>query len=243
MSEILTPTVNTKYRVDVDTADSDTAPAWAQIRSVNSFQPAVANTTQDATDYDSQGWGADAVTLRKWSLPLVLLRKQTAGGAYDVGQEKLRAAADALTPVHVRWYDRDGGDDAYEGWALVQWEPQGGDGSGLSTVNATLLGQGARTKLASNPATTPAVPIISSVTPANGTAAGGDLVVIKGTGFTGTVAVTGVKFGGTNASKFTVLDDNTIAAVTPAHAAGAADVLVTNATGPSTTGVGAFTYA
>lgn len=144
-----TPTVNSKWRVDVDLNYGGTdEPDWKQVRGCNSVTPTVANTTQDATDYDAEGWGADAVTLRKWSLPLVLLRKQYAAEAtatYDEGQEELRAAADALDLVHVRWYERGVADgEAYEGYALVQWEPQGGTADGLSTVNATLLGQGAR---------------------------------------------------------------------------------------------------
>jgi hypothetical protein len=45
---------------------------------------------------------------------------------------------------------------------------------------------------------------------------------------------TGVKFGGTNATSWTVQNDSLITAVLPAGSAGTITVLVTNATGPST---------
>ena len=90
--------------------------------------------------------------------------------------------------------------------------------------------------------TVPVVPTITAVSPASGGAAGGTLVTITGGDFTGTTGATGVKFGGTNATSYNVINDSTISAVTPAHAAGAADVVVTNTTGPSTTRRRAFTY-
>lgn len=142
--ETLTPTVNSRWRVDVQTG-TDATPAWTQVRAVSSFTPTVAPTVQDATDYDSVGWGSDAITLRKWSLALVVMRKYGTAG-YDAGQEALRGAADSLDLVDVRWYERDvTGGESYTGSALVQWEPQGGTAEGLGTVNVTLLGQGART--------------------------------------------------------------------------------------------------
>jgi hypothetical protein len=123
----------------------------------------------------------------------------------------------------------------------VQWEPQGGDGTTLKTVNITLLGQGARAPI-TNPWNVGTVPIITSVSPTSGTSAGGTSVSIFGSGFTGTVPTTGVKFGGTNATNWTVVNDGLIVATAPAHAVGAVAVLVTNATGPSTTGGTPYTY-
>ena len=71
-------------------------------------------------------------------------------------------------------------------------------------------------------------PTISSVSPATGTAAGGTSVAITGTGLTG---ATGVYFGGTAAASFTVNSATQITAVTPARAAGTADVSVTTGGG------------
>ena len=152
--ETLTPTVNSAVRLDVDTSSTGTA-TWVQVRAAREISPTITPTVQDATDYDSEGWGSDAVTLRKWRITAALLRKTTAAGVYDPGQEALRTAADDLELVHVRWYDRSSANgEAYEGEALVQWEPAGGDATGLKLVNATLLGQGARRPI-TNPTGTP----------------------------------------------------------------------------------------
>lgn len=147
--DVGTPTINTKWRLDVDTDATGETPTFIQVKGMSSFTPAVNPTVQDSTDYDAVGWGSDAVTLRKWQGQGTVMRKRYAS-AYDPGQEALRAAADDLSLVHCRWYERDSdgtpldGGEAYEGYALVQWEPQGGGPEGLSTVNFTLLGQGAR---------------------------------------------------------------------------------------------------
>lgn len=80
------------------------------------------------------------------------------------------------------------------------------------------------------------VPVITSVTPSGQAAT--EAVLIVGSRFTGTVAVTGVKFGGTNATSFEIIDDQHIVAVLPAGGAGSAPVIVTNASGASA----AFAY-
>jgi LPXTG-motif cell wall-anchored protein len=78
-----------------------------------------------------------------------------------------------------------------------------------------------------------AAPVIAGVDPGEGPATGGTPVTITGTGFTGTTAVT---FGGTPAAGFTVVDDATITATTPAHAPAAVDVVVTAIGGASAPG-------
>src|SRR5688572_18078886 len=73
--------------------------------------------------------------------------------------------------------------------------------------------------------------LVSSVTPNFGPLAGGTNVTIKGAGFLATPAVPTVRFGGqggTQATNVTVVDEFTITATTPAHAAGAVDVFVRN---------------
>lgn len=239
-----TPTTNKTWRLDVDLDTTGYTGNWAQVKGLNNLAPALENSVEDATDYDDDMWGSDAVTGRKWRLTGSALRKLYAS-AYDAGQEALRAAADALSLVHVRWYERQGGGDgeAYEGYALVQWEPQGGSPTGLSQVNITLLGQGARTVIA-NPAVTAAVPVVNSLSPATGAAAGGTNVIITGSGFTGLTLAAAVKFDTTNATEYTVVDDGRIVAKAPAHAAASVRVIVTNGTGPSVDSAGDnFVYA
>ncbi|MGH3798231.1 MAG: IPT/TIG domain-containing protein, partial [Pseudonocardiaceae bacterium] len=84
-----------------------------------------------------------------------------------------------------------------------------------------------------------AAPTVTSVTPNDGTTDGGDTVIIDGANFTGTTSVT---FGGTPALFFIVASVNQVQAITPPHAAGPAQVVVTTAAGGSSTDVVTFTY-
>lgn len=79
---------------------------------------------------------------------------------------------------------------------------------------------------------------VTSVSPNNGFIAGGTSVTITGTGFTGS---TGVTFGGNSATSVVVVNSTTITCDTPAHAAGAVNVVVQNPTGDGTL-VNGFTY-
>lgn len=83
-----------------------------------------------------------------------------------------------------------------------------------------------------------AVPTISAVSPSGGPAGGGSIVTLTGTGFTGT---TGVTFGGLSSPGFTIVSDTSLEVYAPAHVDGAAAIVVTNATGPSTS-VASFQY-
>jgi len=85
-----------------------------------------------------------------------------------------------------------------------------------------------------------AAPAVPGQSPSRGARAGGTVVTITGTGFTGATAVS---FGGA-AAVFTVNSDTSITATTPAHATGPFDVTVTTAGGTSAaTGTGNdYTY-
>ncbi|HET7467622.1 MAG TPA: IPT/TIG domain-containing protein [Candidatus Dormibacteraeota bacterium] len=75
---------------------------------------------------------------------------------------------------------------------------------------------------------------VSSINPASGSTSGGTSVTIRGCGFTG---ATSVHFGATAASSFSVDSGSQITAVSPAEAAGVADVTVTTIGGTSATSV------
>ena len=80
---------------------------------------------------------------------------------------------------------------------------------------------------------------LTAASPSSGTSAGGTVVTLAGAAFeTGAV----VTIGGTVATAVTVASDSSIAATTPAHAAGTVDVTVTLPDGESSTLPGAFTY-
>jgi hypothetical protein len=83
---------------------------------------------------------------------------------------------------------------------------------------------------------TPA-PTVSSILPTSGSTAGGTVVTISGSGFSNPT----VKFGGIAATNVSS-SASSITATTPAHAAGAVDVVVTNSDNQSATVTQGFTY-
>ncbi|HEV3207403.1 MAG TPA: IPT/TIG domain-containing protein [Terriglobales bacterium] len=82
-------------------------------------------------------------------------------------------------------------------------------------------------------------PRVSAISPNTGTANGGTAVTVTGTGFLSGAAVT---IGGTAATSVTVVSSTSITAKTPAHAAGAADVVVKNTDNQAGALSGGFTY-
>jgi hypothetical protein len=74
------------------------------------------------------------------------------------------------------------------------------------------------------------VPVVSGVSPASGSTAGGTLVTITGTGFTSSSSVS---FGGVAAQSVTFVSGTTLSALSPPHAAGTTNVRVSTAFGQS----------
>lgn len=102
----------------------------------------------------------------------------------------------------------------------------------LTTVGGTATAVSAYTYVA--------VPTITALSPAAGPTAGGTVVTITDSGFTGTTAV---NFGATPATSFTVDSDTQITATTPAGTAGAVDASVTTIGGASAnTAADDYTY-
>ncbi|MEI8082793.1 MAG: IPT/TIG domain-containing protein, partial [Actinomycetes bacterium] len=92
--------------------------------------------------------------------------------------------------------------------------------------------------LASSGPVTSATKRVDSISPTSGLTTGGTAVTIRGSGLTGT---TSVSFGGVAAPTMSVVDDTTITATTPAHTAGAVDVVVATTAGNITL-VSGFEY-
>ena len=137
--------------------------------------------------------------------------------------------------LYVRWYRTDGIDEAWSGRAIVEVSPSKTGVADLNEISVTFTGDGVLTKIA-NPYAPSLAPVISSASP-SGVATGGQVRIV-GQNFTGTVGTTGVKFGATNATSWILDGDSVIVAVMPSGTAGAANIVVTNATGAST----AFPY-
>jgi hypothetical protein len=229
----MTTALARRFKVDVSTDNT----TWLPFKGINDLNPPVSPTLVAADDYDSNGWNSFEKTMQSWILTVKALRK-TVAGAFDPGQELVRAAqlqfGDAAR-VYVRWYDRNGAPEAFSGRALVGWAPSKTGVADLDEVTVTLTGDGVLTSI-TNPYNIAVVPVITSITPA-GKGSGG-AVAIYGSGFTGLVPTTGLKFNGVNATSFDVQNDNLATAVLPAGSAGVTPVTATNGNGTSV----AFNY-
>lgn len=232
--------ISNRYMVEVDTASSDAAPAWVGVFGRKSYGAQINPTTVDNSDSDTGAWTSQFAVAFGWTATLVVEHKLYEGDE-DEGQAFLRTAAAPTGPnaqakrVHVRWYDRFGGEEVFEGWATVQWAGSTAErDSDKATVTFTgqgaLYGQGDTVRGASlaNPIASNTVATVSSASPEN--AAQGAHVTILGSNFNG---ATQVKFGASNASAFTVSNNGKIIASVPAGTAGVANITVINATGTS----------
>lgn len=136
---------------------TDTTPDWQTGPATTNFVYKHPPVNQDDSDYDSGGWGSSTKTAQNWSAEWTINRKATPDStAYSAVHEHVRTAAlsfGSASKVGVRWYDRDGLPEAYQGTALVDWEPSGGDRTALETTKITMTGVGAL------------VPITNPVTP------------------------------------------------------------------------------
>jgi hypothetical protein len=148
-----TNTTNTslarRFKVDVSPDGS----TWTPLLGINDFNPQVTPTTQDANDYDTDGWGRKEITLLEWSLDVKANRKMTAS-AFDPGQELCRGAQGnfgSAARLQVRWYDRNGGTEAYSGTALVEYNQSKTGVTDIEEVEIKFTGDGPRT-LIPNPA-------------------------------------------------------------------------------------------
>lgn len=241
-----------KWYVDVDANDGVGTASWLPVLGATNvvFNPDNAH-LEDDSDYDSGGYQSQTKTAAAWSATLTVARKSLTSDttAYDPGQEHLRTKSigkfGVSNAVTVRIYEMEPNGprvEAYTGKASVSWQPQGGPMTALDTVQVTLTGQGELSSI-SHPDTGAAVPTLSGVQYEDGQTtvgtAGGDLIVVKGNHFTGT---TGVTVGGSAATNVTTISDGMLTCNVPAHAAGTATVVVTNAAGASTVNVD-VTYA
>lgn len=218
-----------KYGVQVSTDNSN----WVNLKGLSDFNPSENPTNQAADTYDTNGYNQFEKTMTGWSLAAKFLRPINAG-AYDAGQELVRTTRfqfGTSARIYVRWFDKNGSTDAYSGLALVSWTPSKTSVADVEEVSVTFTGDGTLTQI-SNPYSTTLLPVITAITPSGVAAAGS--VLIQGANFTGVVITTGVKFGGTNATSFSLINDQQIIAVLPAGSAGTVTVLVTTTAGAST---------
>lgn len=221
-----------RFAVDIDMA-SPAAAVWSALPGIEELKTTWDQRREGDESYDDQGGARETVTGSSWKLEIKLIHRAGSDGVtFNAVQEYLRGKAqaeDTLTAeIHVRWYDRSGVGEAWDGRALVTWAPDGGNGGARDVVTMVISGQGKRIPI-TNPNSS-ALPVVSKVTPTGGGVAGGNIVTITGRKFTG---VTGVTFGGTAATQVTLQSDNQLVCLAPAKAASTADVIVTTAAGAS----------
>lgn len=220
-----------KFQVSADNTN------WLSVAGITDLSPNETPTLVPADDYDSNGFSNFEKTMTGSKIVAKANRK-TNSGVFDPGQELIRQTRFQFgdqARVYVRWYDRNGAPEAYSGRALVDWQQSKTGVADLEEVTMSFTIDGVLSAI-SNPYAAAAVPVIASASPT--AVSVGNQVTITGNGFTGTIATTGVKFGATNATSWTVISDSLIVAIMPAGSAGAANIVVTNAAGAST----AFSY-
>lgn len=219
-----------KFRVDV-TSDLTLASGWLQLNGISDFQPNVTPNLQDTSAYDTTGWQTTEPTMQDWNAIATFFRRLTAG-VYDPGQELVRATVGQFSTaarLGIRWYDKNGGPEAYSGVATSTWKRGASGVVNVESVAVTFDATDIPLNLnITNPAAGALVPSIASALPASQNSA--KILTIIGANFTGTTAVT---INAIAATSFVVQSDAMITAVMNTASAGSAPILVTNAAGVS----------
>lgn len=134
-----------RWRTEVNLGTTET-PNWQLIPGITEFQPTFPPNIEDSSSYDSGGWAENTKTGQSWELSMTFNRKindQTK--TYSPAHEALRTASfefGSASEVEVRFFDRNGMPEAYQGVVLVEWEDQGGEYTALGQVSCTLTGNG-----------------------------------------------------------------------------------------------------
>lgn len=241
MSQPNQSTLARKWTIEVNTNGAPAnfaSPTWITVKGLYDFTPDnVIPKLEDDNVYEDSGWTGKTKTALSWQLTAKCMRRTvpTDVTTYDPGQEKLRALGRAFGPAAVgdiRWYDRDGGSEAFRGWANITWANDGGATTDLEKVTITIDGKGPNTIITNPNAPAGVLPAVFSITPTSGTAAStpGLLVTVRGDYFIGTVSMV---VGVTAITQFTVVDRYTIVCSLPTKVAGTYHIQATNATGQS----------
>lgn len=145
-----------RWRLDLDMSALKDGSSYQLCPAVTEFQPSYEPNLEDSTTYDTDGWTDQDKTAQSWEISLTFNRKASPDStAYSPVHEALRLASFAYgedARVRVRYYDRNGLPEAYEGYALVTWAPSGGEATALDQVEVTLTGKGTLTPI-TNPIT------------------------------------------------------------------------------------------
>lgn len=229
----MSTTLARKFRVDV-TLDLTLASGWLQLNGISDLDPEITPNLEDSSAYDTSGWSTMEPTMQAWTLAATFFRRQTSG-TYDPGQELVRniqGLFGTAARCGVRWYDKNGGPEAYSGVAVIGWKRTNTAVKNLEAAVVTFTGTDIPLNLnITNPYNIATAPVVTGATPSGAAAA--SAILISGQYFTGTTGASHVTIGGVNATSYSVQNDGAITAVVPAGSAGSAPIVVTNATGAS----------
>jgi hypothetical protein len=135
-----------RWKMDLDQSAAKDGSDWQSVIGITEFTQSAEPNIEDSSDYDSGGWAGNTKTGQAWEVSLTINRRiNDQVKVYHPTHEALRLASFAFgsaSEVHVRYYDRDGLPEAYEGTALVTWAPSGGEYTALDQVEVTLTGTG-----------------------------------------------------------------------------------------------------
>jgi hypothetical protein len=135
-----------RWRLEIDMSAAKDGSDWQLVVGVTDFSPAAEPNIEDSSSYDSEGWAENTKTGQSWELGVTINRKiNDSVKVYHPTHEAFRLASFAFgsaSEVHVRYMDRNGLPEAYEGTALVTWAPSGGEYTALDQVEMTLTGTG-----------------------------------------------------------------------------------------------------
>jgi hypothetical protein len=234
-------TLARSHRLDVDTATYP-AVSYVQAYGIEDLKLVEEMRVEEDEMHSDDGAMRETNTGYSWRLEAKLAYSTNlAGSAIDTvhaflrNQFKLhRTTRVENAEFGVRFYQRDGLDDMHnhEGRVYVKsWSMPGGKGG--DRIDIVLQGQGALADI-TNPAGS-LLPTVTSVDPATGDTAGGELVNIYGQHYmpNGVDDVSAIVFGADAATDWTVISDSHIVAISPAHAAGTVAVRVTTDAGQS----------
>lgn len=221
-----------RFRTQVETS----AGVWATVRRVKSLDlPPVSPEFADASSFENDGYSSQEIVASSWMATIGVWAGVDGAGAPLTEHEFIRLASfypfansGNGSRLHFRFFDKNGGVEAFDGYAYTSWKYDGGDWKGLAGATITAQGDGALTVI-SNPVAGSQIPVIATALPTGKST--GDLLKIYGNLFTGATAIT---IDGANVLKFTVDSDNVITALIPAAVAGAANIVVTTPAGAST---------
>ncbi|WP_432182032.1 phage tail tube protein [Streptomyces sp. NBC_00063] len=146
-----------RWRLEVNLG-TDAVPDWQLCPGVTEFTPASEPNIEDSTSYDSDGWTQNTKTAQSWELSVTINRKiNDATKVYHPVHEAIRLAHFAYGSanyVHLRYMDRNGLPEAYEGQAIPTWAESGGEYTDLGQVEITFTGDGPLSTI-TNPLVTP----------------------------------------------------------------------------------------